>query len=623
MSTTDTDAQPRRLWRWLRAGLILGGLLLVVGTLVLRGVLAGMESSLPDVLSVSDYRATAKQVSRVYSQDGVVIGEFFEERRTVIPGDRIPKIMKQAAVAAEDGDFYDHAGLDYFGIARAMWVNLRDGKFSQGASTITQQVARSFYLTQEKSLKRKLKEALLAMHLERHLSKDELLELYLNQIYFGHGRYGVAEAARFYLGKSVGEIDAADAALLMSMVPAPVRRNPIAAPVRATQNRDRVLERMRREGYIDAKEERRGRGRIVPSEPQAASELAAHRWAVDLVRRRLKEALGTERLKTAGLRIYTSIDREAQGAVNQALVDHLGTIEASPQAAVVLMSARTREILAISGGKDFRVSSFNRAVQARRQAGSIFKPFVYGAGFAHGRFSPTTTYPNRIISYRGASGPWRPRNSNGEHDGAQVSVAEALKRSLNVIAVQALQKVGVAKMTDFARRAGVRSPIPSNLTAALGSAEVTPIEMVNAYATIADDGGFADPVVIRRVEDPSGRVVHAERSERRQAVERKVATQLTRLLRSAVTDGTGRRAQVRGVGVAGKTGTTNQRGDAWFVGYTTGPARLVAAVWVGHDDGRSIHGTGGSAAAPIFSSAMSAYVLEPEEEPVEEAAHAP
>jgi penicillin-binding protein 1A len=609
----DDGRRGNRLRRWIKGGLLAAALSFVIGTLVLRGLLAGMEASLPEVLSVEDYRATAKQVSRVYGRDGVVIGEFFEERRTVVPGDRIPTVMKQAAVAAEDGGFYEHEGLDYLGIVRAMWVNLRDGRFSQGASTITQQVARSFYLTQEKSLKRKLREALLAMHLERHLSKGEILELYLNQIYFGHGRYGVAEAARFYLGKRVAELDPADAALLMAIVPAPVRLNPFVAPVRATQNRDRILERMEGQGFIDAKDRRRSQGRIVPLAQRDAFDPAPTRWFVDVVRRRLKEIVGLERLKTAGLQVFTTLDSEAQDAVNAALVEHLGTAGASPQAAVIMMSARTREVLAITGGKDFQRSSFNRAVQARRQAGSIFKPFVYGAGFAHKRFGPSTTYPNKIVSYRGASGPWRPKNSNGKHDGAQVTVSDALRRSLNVVAVQALRDVGVAKMTDFARRAGVRSAIPSNLTSALGSAEVTPFEMANAYATLADDGGYSDTVVIRRVEDSAGRVVHAERGERRQAIDRAVARQLTELLKDAVRDGTGRQAQVRGVGIAGKTGTTNQRGDAWFVGYTTGPARIVASVWVGHDDGRSIHGTGGSAAAPIFASAMSGFVLEEEE----------
>ncbi len=612
MDGKNEQARPSRFWRWVRAALLLGALALVIVTLILRAVLGGLEDSLPDVLSVADYRSSAKQVSRVFSEDGMVIGEFFEERRTVIPGDRIPRIMKQAAVAAEDGGFYEHEGLDYLGIARAMWVNLRDRRFSQGASTITQQVARSFYLTQEKSLKRKLREALLAMHLERHLSKDEILELYLNQIYFGHGRYGVAEAARFYLAKEVGEIDVADAALLMSMVPAPVRLNPFVAPVRATQNRDRVLDRMRNEGFIDAKQLRRAKGRVVPSESAWVSESGAHPWFVDLVRRRLSEILGADELRTGGLRVYTTLNREAQAAVSGAVHEQLGNIKVSPEAAVVMMSARTREVLAVSGGKDFKSSWFNRAIQARRQAGSIFKPFVYGAGFTHKRFTSATTYPNRVVSYRGASGPWRPRNSNGQHDGAQVSIGEALQRSLNVIAVQALRDVGVPKMTDFARRAGVRSPIPSNLTSALGSAEVTPMEMANAYATLADDGGYADPVLIRRVEDSDGRVVHAERADRRETIRPDVAKQVTALLKRAVQDGTGRRAQVPGVGVAGKTGTTSQQGDAWFVGYTTGPARLVTAVWVGNDDGRTLHGTGGSVAAPIFSRAMSTFVLGPE-----------
>jgi penicillin-binding protein 1A len=605
------ESEPRssgRLKSWIWTAATVGLACLVIGTLVGRALLVGVETRLPDVLSVVDYRAGAAQVSRVYDRNGTVIGEFFEERRSVIPGDEIPLIMKQAAVAAEDGDFYEHRGLDYLGIARAMWVNLRAGRFSQGASTITQQVARSFYLTQEKSLERKFKEAVLAMHLERHLTKDEILELYLNQIYFGHGRYGIVEAARFYLGKTVSELDAPDAALLMAMVPAPVRLNPLVAPAEATRRRNRILDRMAAAGTLDGRALRRSRGRIVPSVASQPPRTQAPVWFVDAVRRHLEESLGERDLKTAGLKVFTTFDPEAQAAVDGAVREHIGEDADAPETAIVVLSARTREVLAMAGGTNFARSPFNRAIQAHRQAGSTFKPFVYGAGLAEGRLDPRTTYPNSAVSYRGGSGPWQPKNADGVHDGVSTTIAEALSRSLNVIAVQALRDVGVARFTDFARRVGIRSAIPPNLTAALGSAEVTPMEMANAYATVADDGGFAEPVLVRRVEDRAGRVIHAQRSDRRQAIDTRVAAQLTGLLRSAVEEGTGRRAQVRGVGVAGKTGTTNRRTDAWFVGYTTGPARLVTSVWVGHDDGRPMGGTGGSTAAPIFATVVEGLV---------------
>jgi penicillin-binding protein 1A len=599
---------PSRLKSWLWTATMVGLTALVVATLVARGLLVGVEARLPDVLSVTDYRQSAAQVSRIYDRHGSVIGEFFDERRIVIPGDAIPTVMKQAAVAAEDGDFYEHRGLDYLGIVRAMWVNLRAGRFSQGASTITQQVARSFYLTQEKSLERKFKEAILAMHLERHLTKDEILELYLNQIYFGHGRYGISEAANFYLGKTVSELDAADAALLMAIVPAPVRLNPLVAPAEATARRNRILDRMEEAGHIDSRTRRHSKGRIVPTVSAHAPRTQAAVWFVDAVRRHLESSLGEVDLKTAGLKVFTTFDPDAQAAVDQALREHLGEGPNVPEAAIVVLSARTREVLALAGGTDFRRSPFNRAVQAHRQAGSTFKPFVYGAGFAQGRLGPGTTYPNKAVSYRGAAGPWQPKNADGEHDGAPTTITEALARSLNVIAVQALRDVGVAGLTDFARRVGIRSAIPPNLTAALGSAEVTPMEMANAYATVADDGGFAEPILVRRVEDRLGRVIHAQRAERRQVVDAKVAEQLTQLLRGAVEEGTGHRARVPGVGIAGKTGTTNRRTDAWFVGYTTGPARLVTSVWVGHDDGRSMGGTGGTTAAPIFASVVEGLV---------------
>lgn len=598
-----------RLWRRLLRVVLVSGLVLAgLGGLALHGVTVYLEATLPAVMSIEDYRAEATQMSRLFGADGTEIGSFFEERRTLVDGHRLPRHVREAAVAAEDGDFYSHEGLDYFGIARAMLVNLRDGRFSQGASTISQQVARSFYLSQEKTLVRKAKEALFARRLERQLTKDEILEIYLNQIYFGHGRWGIGEASRHYLGKSAESLAPHEAALLMALVPAPERLNPLDAPEEAMRRRDAILGRMVKRGFLTDREGRSQRLAPLALAPREGAKRLSP-WFRDAVRRRLEAVLGRDQLRTGGLRIYTTLRPEAQRAADRAVGEALGAEPDAPQTAVVVLDARSREVVALVGGRDFAASSFNRALQARRQAGSTFKPLVYGAGLWRGTFGANTTFPNEVVTYRGAKGPWLPRNADGVHDGRQTTVEDALITSLNVVAVQALRATGIATLTDFARRAGVESPIPADLTAALGSAEVVPLEMANAYATLADRGRAGRPVFIRRVEDPQGRVLYAEEAGLRQAIPPSVTGLLTQLLEGVVKDGTGKQAAIAGVRVAGKTGTTNGRKDAWFVGYTVvpeGAARgpLVGAVWIGHDDGSPVPGTGGSYAAPLWARVM-------------------
>ena len=599
---------------WSRRGLRIA-LKVAVALMVLAG-LAGIgvhglgvwfEGDLPPVKSVEDYQAGALKTTKVFSRDGRLVTELWRERRTVVPGERIPKHVRHVAVAAEDGDFYKHDGVDLWGILRAVVVNLRDQRFSQGASTITQQLARSFYLSADKTLERKLHEVFLARKLERHLSKDEILTLYLNQIYFGHGRWGIAEAARYYLGKDVEELGVADAALLMALVPAPERLNPKVALQEALRRRNQVLSRMVKQGYLSealASQYKQTRPEIVDESPKG------HKadWYVDVVKRRLIEALGRDLVMGGGLRVYTNLDLDAQVSVDAAVKKHLGDADGAPQGAVVVMEAGTCAVRAISGGANFKESVFNRAIQARRQAGSTVKPFVYGAAFEAGVLEPETTLPNTSRCYRGAGRPWCPKNAGGVHDDQPTSISDALTRSLNVIAVQALRKIGLSSYTDFLRRAGVRSPVPSNLTAALGSGEVTPLELTNAYVTLASHGVRGEPVFVSRVEDPSGRIVYAERSTRRHAMSRQVSDNLTEMLTRVVDEGTGRRAALKGLKVAGKTGTTNGRVDAWFVGYTLpekGAPRMVTGVWVGHDDNAPLaSGSGGKTAAPIWADVM-------------------
>jgi penicillin-binding protein 1A len=577
----------------------------------LHGLGVWFEGDLPPVKSVADYRKAALQTTRVFARDGRLVAELWRERRTLVAGADIPDHVRQVAVAAEDGDFYRHDGVDLLGIARAMVINLRDQRFSQGASTITQQLARSFYLTADKTLQRKVREVFLARKLEMHLSKDEILTLYLNQIYFGHGRWGIAEAARYYLDKSVAELTVPDAALLMALVPAPERLNPLVALQESLKRRNRIIDRMVTQGYADAAKAALFR-EARPALADGRDVTPSADWFIDVVKRRLIEALGRDQVMSGGLSVYTTLDLEAQASVDAAVKRHLGDAPSAPQGAVVVLEAGTHAVRAISGGANFKKSVFNRAIQAHRQAGSTVKPFVYGSAFERGVLTPESELLNTARCYRGAKRPWCPKNAGGKHDDQPTSISDALTRSLNVIAVQALGKVGISAFTDFMRRAGVRSAVPSNLTAALGSGEVTPLELTNAYATLASHGLHGEPVFVSRVEDVGGRIVYAERSSPRQTIAREVAGVLTQMLSRVVAEGTGRRARLKGLNVAGKTGTTNGRVDAWFVGFTVpegNEASYVAGVWVGHDDNTPLaRGSGGTTAAPLWADVMGGWL---------------
>jgi len=591
----------RRWWLTLIAFFVkLGAVLAILGGLGLWGLDRYLDGQLPDVLSVDSYRHTVPQTTRVYAASGEVIGVFRTERRTLVRLADLPGYVPAALIAAEDRDFYSHEGLDYLAMLRAMLVNLRDGRPSQGASTLTQQLARSFYLTADKTLERKLLEVFLARKLDRHLSKDEVLELYLNQVYFGEGRWGIEEAAQHYFGKRAAELELGEAAVLVAVLPAPERLNPFADLDGALVRRRRVLSAL-----ADARE-------VPPQAAAAAAEaplwLAPRQlgdpreapWFLDAVRRRLEPALGAGTLMTAGLRVHTTLDPAAQRALDAAVAAAGAELEGA-EVAAALIEASSRRVLAVVGGLDFDRSPFNRAVQARRQVGSAFKPFIYAAAFEAGLVSPESVVSNAPMALRGRGGAWRPRNAVPGGP-SEVTVGDALVRSLNLPAVRVLRRTGLGAVTDLARRAGLRSAIPSDLTAALGSGTVTVLELANAYATFATGGVAGSPVLIARVEDAEGRLLYSERQEAVRAMPAEVARSVSDLLARAVSEGTGRRAQVSGARVAGKTGTTDGGRDAWFVGFA---GDLVLAVWVGRDDATPMEDrTGGRTAAPIFGAAM-------------------
>ncbi len=591
------------LRRWMLRLLASAVALFALANLGLWGLDLYMAGQLPEIRSFADYRAITPQVTRVYAADGSVVGEFFYERRTVVHTDSIPRHVKLAAIAAEDGEFYSHEGLDWWGMARAVMVNLRDRRLSQGGSTITQQLARALHLGQQKTLWRKLREVFLARRLDRSLTKDEILVLYLNQIYFGRGRYGIEEASRLYLGKHTSALNVAEAAMLMALIPSPERLNPLSDYEQCLRRRDRILDRMEGHGFIDAS----ARARAQQSSPRLASPSAHQRdasvharWYVDSVRRRLEATVGPDRLRRAGLRIYTPLRPSLQARLNASI--DTAELPDGAEVAGVFIDLATREVVALSGsGRDGR-TYFNRAVQARRQAGSTFKSFVYGAGLESGAFDASTRFTNKRLRYGQGDSAWRPKNASGVHDRRRVDLRQALVESLNVVAVQALSRVGIGVVADYARRAGIRAVMSSDLTLALGNVSVTPLELANAYATLGAGGMAGQPVLIRRVETPSGDLVHTESARLRRALTRQSCLTLAGWLVEAVAEGTGRRAQLDGVALAGKTGTTDRGVDAWFAGFTD---TIAGVIWVGRDDAKPMaRASGGRHAAPIFKGVL-------------------
>ncbi|MBI5071001.1 MAG: PBP1A family penicillin-binding protein [Deltaproteobacteria bacterium] len=755
---------------------------------------------LPAFDGLKDYRPLIS--TRVLGIDGTEVFVFARERRTVVPFAEIPEVMRKAVLASEDAKFYEHQGLNWLAIARCAAKGLWRGRVACGGSTITQQVVKTFLLPAEGRVKRKVKELWLAPRLEEKLSKDEILFLYLSQIYFGHGRYGVEEAARFYFGKSVRDVTLGEAAMLAGVVQSPMRLSPARHPEAAKERQRYVLRRMAEEGFLtpaqaEAEAARPLQVTVPPADPPGA-------WYADAVRRHLDERYGAERVETDGLTVEVAMDPLMQRAAEQALQaqlravdrrhgwrgplqhldepqreqalpvwrERLSAVKARPgevlvwdlarvssdgieaesesdirrmarvrrlepeglytalvvdatdrqatvdlgnalgtfslaettwarkwnptsataaprkmrdvvvpgdvvlvrvlagrkapvelaragkplalaleqvprvQGALVAVDPATRGVRALVGGYDFQLSQFNRALQARRQPGSAMKPFVWGAAIESRRFTPATVVYDTPDVYRDpwTGKDWKPQNfERNEYDGPML-LGEALAHSKNTVSAKLVDALGVDAVIDFARRAGIESELPRSLSLALGTGEVTPLELVNAYATIAAGGAVASPVTILRVRDRSGEVleehipepappapvppppptpalaagteppsgaVPASAAPPADAVEPpptsgmrpEVAFVLSAMMRGVVEFGTGQGAQTLGQPAAAKTGTAQDHRDAWFVGFTP---ELVAGAWVGFDshDPMGPRETGGGAALPAWVTFM-------------------
>jgi penicillin-binding protein 1B len=545
------------------------------------------------------------------------LGVFFgpeREQRELIAIDQLPRYVTDAVLAAEDSRFYDHIGLDWRGIVRALLTNMRSGGIRQGGSTITQQLAKNFFLTPERTLARKLKEMMLALVIEARYDKATILEIYLNEIYFGQNGSvsvnGIGEASRFYFDKPARDLTVGEAATLAGLIKSPNTYSPYSDPARCRARRDAVLAAMLQHGWISAPEEAAALKAPVQT-VGSNTHHSAPAYFIDYLSGQLSELYAPEDLASLGLSIYTTIDTQVQQAAETALAKGLARLEAAMpggsgkassseplQGAVVVLKPQTGAVLAMVGGRDYGLSQFNRITQARRQAGSTFKVFTYLAALEDD-FTPISALSNEPRTYRVDGKPWQPRNV-GILDTPIVSLREALARSVNRATVDLAMKIGLDAVVHTARQFEFSTPLKPYPSLALGAVDVIPLELARAYCVFPAAGLLPNPIGLRDVLDDRQQPLTRRHMTVRRVVSPAKAFLMTSLLRSVVTQGTARGLANRGIQfpVAGKTGTTNNSRDAWFVGYTPD---ILILVWVGYDSGASIHASGAGAALPIWA----------------------
>ncbi len=564
--------------------------------------------------------ATGDEVFTVEIEPAIITGLYeniWEERRLVTLADVSP-LLVQAILDTEDQRFYKHHGVDLFGILRAIWVNLRSGQMTQGGSTLTQQLMKNFFLSNERNLRRKLREAVMAIIVERRFSKQEILENYLNEIYLGQrgaqGIFGVWEASQFYFAKTPDTLTVAEMALLAGLIRGPNLYSPFRDQARAIERRNVVLALMHAERHIDdaTYEAARNEPLRVSTAMTRAKDAP---YFVDFVRQELADLYPTDLLTSEGLRIYTSLDLHLQYQAEQALQDGLAALEKrhprlqadTPeeqlQGCLLAIQPQTGAIKAMMGGRNYRSTQFNRCTQALRQPGSVFKPFVYAAALENTRHTTTPITPSTRIDdepftweYDGRT--WTPSNYGNRYHG-NVTVREALEQSLNAATARLAYQIGLPAVLDVAQQMGISSPLPRYPAAILGAVEVSPFEVAQAYSVFVNGGLRAAPLSIKRVLDRSGVPLERKAVEVVPALPADTAYLVTHMLEGVVDRGTAQGARSMGFKrtAAGKTGTTNDYRDAWFVGFTP---ELLAVVWVGFDERRPLNLSGASAALPIW-----------------------
>lgn len=581
--------------------------LTLLSSSIAAGGLVGLAISfrnLPDVRQLRSFSPT--ETTYIYDIKGKLISSIHgEANREVVPLNRISPNLKRAVLASEDGHFYSHQGINPSGVGRAVVVNLVAGGVKEGGSTITMQLVKNLFLSHRRAFTRKLAEAVLAIRLEQILEKNEILEMYLNQVYWGHNNYGVQTAARTYFDKSAEFLTLGESAMMAGLIQAPEEFSPFASMKKAKQKQKEVLGRMldlrwiTQKEYDDALKEEIKLGRIRSFQGSALPYIS------NTVAQELVKKFGRDTMLKGGMRVQTTVDAKfqmmAESTVSKWHKNLLGQGLRGNQIALVAVDPRTHFVKALVGGVDSRASEFNRATQALRQPGSAFKPFVYYAAFATGKYAPDSTVLDTPVSYRDGNGWYFPRNYDGGFSGA-MSIRTALAQSRNIPVIKLGKAIGMNKVVETCRTLGIMSPMEPVTSLPLGAIGMTPLEMASAYATFANYGWQSPATVIVRITDSSGNVLLDNTPKPQRVLDPWASAATIDIMQSVVSSGTGKGADI-GRPSAGKTGTTSSEKDIWYVG--TVP-QLTTAVWVGRDDNLQLSSgaTGGGMVAPIWRDFM-------------------
>lgn len=583
--------------------LFLAGIILAI---ILFGVVFKISQNLPNIESISTY--IPDETTKIFSVDGVVLADLHEEENRVwIPIEKISPILKQTVIAVEDTDFYHHPGINIKGIFRAAIRNVIAGEMSEGASTITQQLARNLFLSKRKKMERKIAEALLAIQIERKYTKTEILELYLNQVYWGHNAYGIESASQLYFGKSASNLSIAESALLVGLLKGPELYSPFNNLALSKSRQRVVLKRMKDLKLIDAKTMQQAYEEQLALVPRKTHRFRAP-YFTSYILEQLKKMYGESEIYTSGMKVYTTLNFElqqvAEETVKRWITEGNKTYylkgDAVPslnytQGAILSIETKTGYIRAMQGGADFNLNQFNRCVQALRQPGSAFKPIVYLAALERG-FTPSSIVEDSPVTF----GDYTPINYTKTFKGP-ITLRKALEQSINVVAVKLTNMVGPQYVVNLARRLGLTTPMQPVLSLPLGANEVTMMELTTAYGVLANEGVYIEPTGILSIEDRNGVVLYKHRIKEKRVVDASYVQTLVDMMRGVIDNGTGRAAKMPRP-VAGKTGTTSDYKDAWFIGFVP---QLVTACWVGNDNNRPMNGvTGGFIPANMWKDYM-------------------